>query len=71
MLSSREKTTLEYHVDKQIQWIDANPNASIKDLTAHKDRLERIVTEIINEFIRRNPNANDTRPTSHSYGDEL
>jgi hypothetical protein len=67
----REQSTIEYHVDKQIQWLDTNLDAKLEDLIKHKDRFERIVIEIINEINRRNPTSNDTQSFSHSYSGEL
>jgi molecular chaperone DnaK (HSP70) len=64
-LSIREQTTIEYHVDKQLQWLDANSDAKLEDIIKHKDQFEEIVSEIINEINRRGPNSNDT------HSDEL
>jgi len=71
MLPGREQTTIEYHVDKQIQWLDANLDASLEELEKQKHRFEQIVTEIINSFNRRSPNSNDTLSFSHSNSGEL
>jgi hypothetical protein len=57
----KEQITIEYHVEKQIQWLDTNLDAKLEDLIKHKDQFEQIVMEIINEINRRSPTSNDTR----------
>jgi len=71
MLSTREKATIEYHVEKQIQWLDANLDATLEELIKHKNRFEQIIAELINAINRRNPTSNETESFSHSYTDEL
>ncbi len=71
MLSTREQMTIEYHVDKQIQWLDTNLDAKLEDLIKHKNQFEDIVTEIIHEINRQSSTSNDTWSSSHSYAGEL
>jgi hypothetical protein len=71
MLSTREQTTIEYHVDKQIQWLDANLDAKLEELTKQKNRFEQIIAEIIDAINRRRSHSNDTLSFSHSNSGEL
>ena len=69
MLSTREQITIEYHIDKQIQWLDANTDADIEEIIKHKNQFEQIVTEIIQEFERQSATLNDTQSSHWNEGD--
>ena len=71
-LTPREKATIENLVEKQIQWVESNPDAKLDELILHKNQLEETVSRIIDEIVRRSASSsNDTRPPSHSHGYEL
>ena len=70
-LSSREQTAIEYHVDKQIQWLDQTSDAKLEDIIKHKNQFEEIILDIIDEINKRGPNSNDTYSSSHSNAGEL
>ena len=61
-LSRQEQTTIEYHVDKQIQWLDTYTDATLEEIIKHKTTFEQVIREIVHEI---------RRPTSRNSSDEL
>ncbi len=70
-LSTKEQITIEYHIEKQIQWLDKNSDASLDDIVKHKTQFEQIVMEIIHEIKRPGSASNDTQSSSHWNAGDL
>ncbi|CAF3349403.1 unnamed protein product [Rotaria sp. Silwood1] len=49
-LSSTDKTTLGNAIEKEIEWFELNPQASIDELKVQADQFEEIVTWITNKY---------------------
>ncbi len=60
-LSTQEQITIEYHIDKQIQWLDTNTDVSLDEIVKHKTLFEQIILEIVHEIERPSSALNHTR----------
>ena len=52
-LDLQEKATIETQIEKQIEWIESHPFASVIELIQQRNQLEETISGIIDEINRR------------------
>lgn len=70
-LSSKDKEILENVVEKEIKWIDSNPNAKLVLLRAHLKQLKNIVEPIMEKLLPESERPRTNITLSHQYSGEL
>ncbi|CAF2423133.1 unnamed protein product [Rotaria sp. Silwood2] len=70
-LSLTDKTTLENAIEKEIQWLESKPQASIDELKVEADQFEEIVTWITNKYDQQSSDFNSTRRQTYAHRTDL
>ncbi|CAF4077288.1 unnamed protein product, partial [Rotaria sordida] len=70
-LSLADKTTIENAIEKEIEWLESKPQASIDELKVQGDQLEDIVTWITNKYDQQSSDFNSTRRQTYAQRTDL